>query len=192
MNPIDQMDIVLRRRNDTFFAGIPQIGLYAKADGTTAALAKLEEKKALLFADGAGNELLEEIARTYRPARMRSQFSDLRSFAIKFDDMNRIDQMDIVLRRRNDTFFAGIPQIGLCAEADSANAALAKLEEKKALLFADGADNELLEEIARTYRPAMTRSQLSDLRSFVIKLVLVAVVIVGVLLVARKEVFCEG
>jgi hypothetical protein len=51
MSPLDQADVVIRRRNGKIFARIPQLSLYAKGDSVEAALAALETKKAALAAD---------------------------------------------------------------------------------------------------------------------------------------------
>jgi hypothetical protein len=51
MNRLDELDVVVRRKNGRVVAGVPSLGLYATADDTVAALAKLDEKKRAYEAD---------------------------------------------------------------------------------------------------------------------------------------------
>jgi hypothetical protein len=51
MPTIDDYETVIRREGATFLAGVPQLGLYARADSADAALQALEAKKSRLAAD---------------------------------------------------------------------------------------------------------------------------------------------
>lgn len=51
MNHVSELDIVIRQKGNKVVAGIPQIGLYAKAETVSLALAELEAKKSALVAD---------------------------------------------------------------------------------------------------------------------------------------------
>jgi hypothetical protein len=88
MDKLDRLDIVLRRKNGSVVASIPQLSLYAKGANIDAALAALEAKKAALAAD------LEEMGELDRfepdPLIMpngrpiaATTSGDLRQFAIK-------------------------------------------------------------------------------------------------------------
>jgi hypothetical protein len=61
MSPLDQVDVLIRRRNGMVFASIPQLNLYAKGDNVDAALAALDAKKAALAADLAEVGELESL-----------------------------------------------------------------------------------------------------------------------------------
>ena len=51
MSKIDELAIVIRRKGAKTVASIPQVGLFATADNTNAALAAIEAKKAALVVD---------------------------------------------------------------------------------------------------------------------------------------------
>jgi len=51
MSQFDELDVVIRRKNGKVIAGIPQLGLFTKADDTNAALAALDAKKKAFVAD---------------------------------------------------------------------------------------------------------------------------------------------
>ncbi len=51
MSGLDELDVVIRKKNNRVVAGIPWIGLYATADTTAAALDALEAKKSAYLAD---------------------------------------------------------------------------------------------------------------------------------------------
>lgn len=51
MSKIDEFDVVIRHKNGTVIAGIPQLGLFAKADDPHAALTALDAKKKAYLAD---------------------------------------------------------------------------------------------------------------------------------------------
>jgi hypothetical protein len=51
MARIDDYETIIRRDGATFLAGVPQLGLYARADSAGAALQALEAKKSRLAAD---------------------------------------------------------------------------------------------------------------------------------------------
>jgi hypothetical protein len=48
---MDELDIVIRQKSGKVTAGIPQLGLYAKADDVHAAITALEQKRAAFLAD---------------------------------------------------------------------------------------------------------------------------------------------
>lgn len=51
MNRVDELDVIIRRKNGRVIALIPQLNLYAKTDDVQTALADLDEKKKTLVAD---------------------------------------------------------------------------------------------------------------------------------------------
>ena len=51
MSVIDELDIVIRQKSGKVTAGIPQLGLYSKADDVHAAITALEQKRAAFLAD---------------------------------------------------------------------------------------------------------------------------------------------
>jgi hypothetical protein len=51
MSIIDELDIVIRHKSGKVTAGIPQLGVYAKADDVHAAITALEQKRAAFLAD---------------------------------------------------------------------------------------------------------------------------------------------
>jgi hypothetical protein len=51
MSRIDELDIVIHHKSGKVTAGIPQLGLYAKADDVHAAITALEQKRAAFLAD---------------------------------------------------------------------------------------------------------------------------------------------
>ena len=51
MGPLDKFDIIVRRRGETFIAGIPQIHLYGKGASILDAIERLEKKKRDLEAE---------------------------------------------------------------------------------------------------------------------------------------------
>jgi hypothetical protein len=51
MSIIDELDIVIRHKSGKVTAGIPQLGVYAKADDVHAAITALEQKRAEFLAD---------------------------------------------------------------------------------------------------------------------------------------------
>ena len=51
MNRVDELDVIIRRKNGRVVALIPQLNLYAKADDVQSAMADLDEKKKTLVAD---------------------------------------------------------------------------------------------------------------------------------------------
>lgn len=89
MNPLDQVDVLIRRRNGRVLASIPQLSLYAKGDDVDAALAALDAKKAALAAELAEVGELEslEVAplsfAAGRPTTTTAAPGGFRQFAIK-------------------------------------------------------------------------------------------------------------
>lgn len=51
MSKLDELDLVIRRQNGKVIAGIPQLGLFARADDINAAIAALDAKKTAFVAD---------------------------------------------------------------------------------------------------------------------------------------------
>ena len=88
MSRLDELDIVIRRKNGKILASIPQFNLYAKGENVEAALAALDAKKKELAAEleETGEfEILEIDNRRAAPSRGApgSTFGDLGRFAIK-------------------------------------------------------------------------------------------------------------
>jgi hypothetical protein len=103
--------------------------------------------------------------------------------------MDRLDQLEIVIRRRNGTVIASIPQLSLHAKGDSVEVALAALDAKKAVLAAE------LEEVGEldtfeaspipvTVGRTIAVSAPGDLRQFALKMAIVAVALTGMLVVS--------
>jgi hypothetical protein len=64
---IEELDIVIRRKDGRVTAGIPQLALYVTADDVRAAITDLEQKRTALFGDLAKDIELEDIdVRPYR------------------------------------------------------------------------------------------------------------------------------
>jgi hypothetical protein len=88
MSRLDELDIVIRRKNGKIIASIPQFGLYAKGENVEAALAALDAKKKELAVEleGTGEfDILEIDNHRTAPSRGApgSTFGDLGRFAIK-------------------------------------------------------------------------------------------------------------
>jgi hypothetical protein len=87
MNRLNELDIVIRRKGGKVVAGIPQIGLYAKADDVNLALAALDARQKAFVADleDAGEldslEIESKRAESRRPAARPA--GDLGQFALK-------------------------------------------------------------------------------------------------------------
>jgi hypothetical protein len=62
MNPLDQFEISIRRKNDKIIAAVPQLGLYATATDIHGALDALEQKKAALLEDLTAAGELENLS----------------------------------------------------------------------------------------------------------------------------------
>jgi hypothetical protein len=88
MSRFDELEVVIRRKNGKVAVGIPQLGLFAKADDINAALAALDSKKQAFVADleEAGEldmlEIEDRPAPTRRVAMIRP-VGDLGQFALK-------------------------------------------------------------------------------------------------------------
>jgi hypothetical protein len=112
--------------------------------------------------------------------------------------MSRLDELDVVIRRKGGKVLAGIPSVGLYASADTVASALDALEVRKTAYQSD------LEEAGFTADMdipnggvaapmATARSAPGDLRSFasksliVIGLVTAAIVLIGALLVSKID-----
>src|SRR5262249_16816357 len=92
--------------------------------------------------------------------------------------MSRIDELDIVIRRKSGKVTAGIPQLGLYATGNEVGAALAALEQKRAAFLADLSEAGGLDDFeGRHYNVAQRRR--SDLRQFTLKALVVIGLIAG-------------
>ena len=88
MSNLDDLDVVIRRKNGKILASIPQLGLYAKGENAEAALATLDAKKKELAAELEETGELDILEIDNRPAAPRrdvtaSTSDDLGRFAIK-------------------------------------------------------------------------------------------------------------
>jgi Bacterial membrane protein YfhO len=88
MSRLDDLDMVIRRRNGKILANIPQLGLYGKGENVEAALAALDAKKKELAAELEETGELDILEIDNRPATPRrgvtaSTSDDLGRFAIK-------------------------------------------------------------------------------------------------------------
>jgi hypothetical protein len=88
MNRLDELDVVVRRKNGVTLASIPQLNLYAKGENVEAAVAALDAKKRELASEleeSDGFEILEIGDRhaTLSRGAPGSTFGDLSRFAIK-------------------------------------------------------------------------------------------------------------
>ena len=86
MSRLDELDIVIRRKNGKILASIPQFNLYAKGENVEAALAALDAKKKELAAEleePGEFEILEIDNRRASRGAPGSTFGDLGRFAIK-------------------------------------------------------------------------------------------------------------
>src|SRR5882724_9736170 len=110
--------------------------------------------------------------------------------------MSRLDEFDIVVRRKNARVIAGVPSLGVYATADSTAAALEALEVKKRAYEADLEEaglTEIIESSDNAPRPATARPPAGQLRVFALKVVIAvgiitAAVVIGTgILVARVE-----
>jgi hypothetical protein len=97
--------------------------------------------------------------------------------------MKRIENLDVVIQKKGEVFFAGIPQIELYAKADSAQAALAELEKKKLVLYADIGDDDFHVSADAQQRPALHPASAPSpgLWQFFVKTTVVIAILVGAL-----------
>lgn len=101
--------------------------------------------------------------------------------------MNRVDELDVIIRRKKGRVIALIPQLNLYAKGDDVQAAMADLDEKKKILVAD------LEELGELDRleldgpsagRAATRAGGAGLGQFAIKTAIVAGALAAVIVVS--------
>ena len=87
MSDVDKLDVVIRHRDEKIIAGIPQIGLYAKGDSVSAALAALDMRKKAFVADLEEAGELELLNVEYNPTPLRRGTTglsgDLKRFVMK-------------------------------------------------------------------------------------------------------------
>jgi hypothetical protein len=103
--------------------------------------------------------------------------------------MNRLDELDIVLRSKSGKIFASIPQLSLFAKGENVEEALAALDEKKKELAAEleeagELDTLVIDDRPATLRHAAAANRLGDLGLFVIKTAIVAIAIIAALTVS--------
>ena len=110
--------------------------------------------------------------------------------------MGRLDEFDVVVRRRNARVIAGVPSLGLYATADSTTAALEALEAKKQAYEADLEEAglaEIIDTSDNAARPAAARPLAGQLGLFALKVgivvgIITAAVVIGTgILVARVD-----
>lgn len=109
--------------------------------------------------------------------------------------MSRIDELEVVIRRKNGTVTAAIPAIRLYASASDDQAALQALEEKKRALVRDLTEAGELENfevraVPSGSMPSVTQSTTGQfaLRAFIVTaLIAGAVIVSGVVLSSRVE-----
>jgi hypothetical protein len=99
--------------------------------------------------------------------------------------MTRFDDLDVVVRKRGNVAYAGIPQLGIYMRGDDAAAALAKLEQWKSDLAKDPGEMEFVAELARAGGAAkVTRSAWRSIGLFAAKTAIVMVLLVGAIVVS--------
>ena len=112
------------------------------------------------------------------------------------DRMGRLDEFDLVVRRKNARVIAGVPALGLYATADSTAAALEALEVKKRAYEADLEEaglTEIIEAGDNAPKPSAARPIAGQLRLFALKVgIVVGIITAGVvigagILVARVD-----
>jgi hypothetical protein len=113
--------------------------------------------------------------------------------------MGRLDELDVVVRRRDGRVIAGVPSLGLYATADDAMAALDKLDAKKRAYEADLEEAGLSEIVASgpaagasTASPKAGGVRAAVLKSgIIIGMITAAVIISGGLLASRIDATIE-
>lgn len=106
--------------------------------------------------------------------------------------MTRVDDLDVVVRKRGSVVYAGIPPLGVYVKGDDAATALAKLEEWKSGLAKDPAEMEFVSELARagsetrTTRSAWRAVGIFAAKSVIVMSFLAAAIIVSSALVATR------
>src|SRR5258708_21689675 len=96
------------------------------------------------------------------------------------DRMGRLDEFDVVVRRRNARVIAGVPSLGLYATADSTAAALEALEAKKRAYEADleeAGPTEIIESSDNAPRPATARPPAGQMPVFTLRVVIAVSII---------------
>jgi hypothetical protein len=100
--------------------------------------------------------------------------------------MCRIDELELVIRRKDGKVVAGIPELKLYAKADDIQAAVTALERKRAAFIADLSEMGALEDFgARASRVGRaTEPTRGDLAQFTIKTLIVLGLIAGAFLLS--------
>jgi hypothetical protein len=93
--------------------------------------------------------------------------------------MSRIDELDIVIRRKGAKVSAGIPQLALWATAGDAHAAITALEQKRAAFLADLAEAGGLDDLEP--RPYTVRSASPSRRGELLQFTLKALIVIGLI-----------
>jgi hypothetical protein len=112
--------------------------------------------------------------------------------------MSKFDDVAVVIRHKGKKFIASIPQLGLIAKADDANAALAAIEAKKKALIADleeegELDGVEIEDWSMSSSRAGPSKPAGDLGRFVLKAGIVTCCVIatlffsGVLIASKVE-----
>ncbi len=102
--------------------------------------------------------------------------------------MSRLDEFDIVIRRKGGSLVAGIPQLNLYARGKDVDAALAELDKKKNALAAELEDAGELDSLVIDHQPGMARAMVpaapsGGLSQFALKSEIVALAVVAVLVI---------
>ncbi len=111
--------------------------------------------------------------------------------------MNKFDDLDVVIRRKNGKIIAGIPDLGLFARGHDLNAALAALEAKKQTFLADLEEAGELDTLEIERQPVATRGVAtvrsgSDLSRFAMKAGIVVCLVVAALAISSVLIASTG
>jgi hypothetical protein len=98
--------------------------------------------------------------------------------------MSRVDELDVIIRRKSGKVVAFIPQLNLYAKADDVQTAMASLDEKKKTLIADLEDLGELDRLELDGPAAGRPAARAGMGPFAIKTAIVAVAVAAVIVVA--------